>query len=102
MEIISVEEAENGIRIIVFAPDATLLNPPEGDMLDMTIRKEKLKDVVYVEKGAVHSKDGEEFVYLISPEGFLDPVYVQTGEEIEDVVVIKSGLSGGEKVAVIQ
>ncbi len=102
MEIISVEEGENGFRIITFAPDATLLNPPEGDTLDMTIQKEKLKDVVYVDKGAVHSKDGESFVYLITPEGFLDPVFVQTGEEIEDVIVIKSGLSGGEKVAIIQ
>lgn len=102
MRVDAIEEEVGGKRAIVFAPDETLLNPPEGDTLDMTITKETLKNVVYVEKGAVHSKDDQTFVYVITPEGFLDPVYVQTGEVVDDLVVIKNGLSGGEEVAIIQ
>ena len=102
MQIIAVEEEENGGRAIVFAPDETLLNPPEGDSLDMSISKEKLKNVVYVEKDAVHSGDNGKFVFVVSKEGFLDPVFVQTGEEVDDQVVIKSGLTGGEEVAIIK
>ena len=102
MRVESVEEAEGGSRVIVFAPDETLLNPPEGDTLEMTITKETMKNVIYVEKAAVHSKDEQTFVYVITPEGFLDPVFVQTGEVVDDLVVIKNGLSGGEEVAIIQ
>lgn len=102
MRVEQIEEEEDGSRTIVFAPDETLLNPPEGDTLEMTITKETLKNVVYVERAALHSKDDLTFVYVITPEGFLDPVYVQAGEVVDDLVVIKSGLNGGEEVAIIQ
>ncbi|MCR5269010.1 MAG: biotin/lipoyl-binding protein [Lachnospiraceae bacterium] len=101
MKVTGVEE-DGDARTIVFAPDETLLNPPEGDSLDMSISKEMLKNVVYVEKDAVHSRDSDTFVYVVTEDGFLDPVFVQTGEEVDDMVVIKSGLVGGEKVALIK
>ncbi|MBO4901818.1 MAG: efflux RND transporter periplasmic adaptor subunit [Lachnospiraceae bacterium] len=103
MEVIGIEPEENGSgRTIVFAPDETLLNPPEGDSLDMQIGKDVLRDVVYVEKSAIHNNEQSAFVYLLSEQGFLDPVYVRTGEEVEGMVVIKDGLTGGEEVALIK
>lgn len=102
MEVIAVNEEEGGGRTIVFAPDPTLLNPPEGDSLDMTIEKETLRDVMYVERNAVHAKDERHFVYVRSAEGFLDPVYVELGDEVDNMVVIKSGLTGEEEVAIIK
>lgn len=102
MKVSGIETEGEKNRVILFSPDETLLNPPEGDTLDMTIKKETLHNVVYVERSAVHSKDEKEFVYTLTPEGFLYPLYVETGEVVEDLVVIKSGLSGGEEVAIVQ
>ncbi len=102
MRVTAIEDEGEGIRMLTFAPDETLVNPPEGDTLDMSITKETLHDVIYVAKEAIHNKEGEEFVYILSPEGFLNPVYVETGETVDDMVVIKSGLSGGEEAAVIK
>ena len=44
-------------------------------------------------------KDGKEFVYVVTEDGFLEAVYVQTGLEADGQIEIKSGLSGGEEVA---
>lgn len=93
---------DDGTRRIVFVPDATLLNPPEGEALTMTIEKTRLFDVVYVEKGAIATKGEQSFVYLVSENGFLDAREVETGEVVENMVVIKKGLNGNEKVAVIK
>ena len=102
MKVSEVIPEDSGGRTVVFEPDETLLNPPEGDSLNMTIKKAAMHGVVYVDREAVQNKDGKEFVYTLTPDGYLQPVCVQTGEIVENMIVIKSGLSGGEEVALIK
>lgn len=103
MIVSEVAEESSGTRKIVFSPDTTLLDPPDSDSLVMTIHKNQLKDVVYVDSAAINkNKDGETLVYIVSEDGFLDARMVEVGETVDDVVVIKKGLDGNEKVAIIK
>lgn len=103
MTVKEVTEESSGTRKIVFAPDATLLDPPEGDSLVMTIQKTQLNDVVYVNANAINkNKDGQTLVYLVSEEGFLDAREVEVGETVDNMVVINKGLNGNEKVAILK
>lgn len=102
MTVSEVSEESSGTRTIVFVPDSTLLDPPDNDSLVMTIQKQQLKDVVYVDAKAVNTVNDRSMVYLVSPEGFLDVREVELGEQVDDVVVIKSGLDGNEKVAIVK
>lgn len=101
MTVSEVSEESSGTRTIVFVPETTLLDPPD-DSLIMTIQKKQLKDVVYVDSNAIKKKDDMYFVYLINSEGFLDAREVEVGEVVDDVTVIKSGLEGNEKVAIVK
>ena len=102
MVVSEIQEEGNGNRTIIFRPDSELLSPPESSSLEMMIKKASLKDVIFVEREAVNHKDGMDFVYTVTPDGFLDAVVVDMGETVENMVVIKSGLSGDEKVAILK
>jgi multidrug efflux pump subunit AcrA (membrane-fusion protein) len=66
----------------------------------MEIKKGKLPGVVYLPTRAINVKVDSTFVYVVKENGFLEGRYVELGEEIGDLVVIKSGLDGTEEVAV--
>lgn len=100
MRIKDIIETDTGSRKILFETTEDFFVPSGQDEFDVTINKTSLKDVVYIRKKAVKEKDGKEFVYLVSENGFLDAVYVTTGEEVDTMVEIKSGLNGGEEVAI--
>ena len=102
LTVAEVTEESSGTRTIVFVPDATLLDPPDSDSLIMTIQKKQLKDVVYVDSKAIKKNEEMSFVYLVSSDGFLDVREVEPGEVVDDVTVIKSGLEGNEKVAIVK
>lgn len=92
--------------------DGVLTFEPLSDMsaamdlieLTLTVEKPKLTDVVYVDKDAVQLKEGEDgeadfcFVYVMKENGFREAVPVTTGDSVDEYVVIKEGLNGGEKV----
>ncbi len=98
MRVVEVKEEEAGERTIVFEAVDNSINPGI-ELLNMTIIKPLLKDAIYVDKDAVYHKDDKSFVFIVSDEGFLDAVYVDTGETIGEYAIIKSGLNGTEKVA---
>lgn len=102
MTVSDVSEESSGTKTIVFIPDTTLLDPPDDDSLVMTIQKQLLKDVVYVDAKAVNKVGDMNIVYLVSPEGFLDAREVELGDPVDDMIVIKSGLDGNEKVAIVK
>lgn len=100
MQILSIADTESGARKIVFEPTTDFFVPSGEDTFTITIKKNSLKNAVYVVSKAIHEKDNKQFVYVVSDSGFLDAVYVTTGEYVDDYVEIKSGLNGGEEVAV--
>ena len=97
MKVNAVEEGE--LRKIIFEPSSDLLDASGTETFTLTIKKSSLKNVVFVNKKAINEKDGKNFVYIVSENGFLDVAYVEIGEQVDDMIVIKSGLSGGEEVA---
>ena len=90
----------NENRKIIFEPSADFSDASGQDSFELTIKKSSLKNVIYVTTNAIHKKEEKEFVYVVSKDGFLDAVYIQTGEQVDDLVEVKGGLSGGEEVAV--
>lgn len=101
MVVSEIQEEGDG-RNLIFRPDEELLTPPESSSLEMEIKKASLNDVIYVEREAVNHKDGMDFVYIVTDDGFLDAVVVDAGEIIDNMVVIESGLNGDEKVAILK
>ena len=96
---VSDNDTATAMRKIIFEPTGNFIDASGQDNFELTIKKASLKNVVYVAKDAIHEKEGKEFVYLVSKDGFLDATYIQTGEQVDSLVEIKSGLSGGEEVA---
>ena len=96
---VSDNDAAITMRNIIFEPTGNFIDASGQDTFELTIKKASLKNVIYVAKDAIHEKEGKEFVYLVSKDGFLDAAYIQTGEQVDNLVEIKSGLSGGEEVA---
>jgi len=68
----------------------------------LEIKKGKLPGAIYIPKKYVMAKENKDFVYIMKENGFLEARYVELGEEIEDFVVIKSGLDGTEEVAITE
>ena len=97
----SLEISEVTDKNIIFTPKTDMSTLSEAEDLSMTIKKKKLTDVVYIPKEAVSTKGGMEFVFTVDKDGYLDAVEVKTGDMVGENVVIKEGLSGGEKVTVI-
>ena len=58
-----------------------------------------LKNVVYLERDAVHVGDKGKFVYKLDNEGRSHVVWITTGEKTGEQIVVTEGLSGGEIVA---
>ncbi len=99
MKITDITDTDTATRQIVFEPTSDYIDTSDQSAYTITIQKPILKDIVYVRSIAVQEKDGKEFVYVVTEDGFLEAVYVQTGLEADGQIEIKSGLSGGEEVA---
>lgn len=90
---------------LTFEPVSDMIDSSKVETYTVTVGRERIEDAVYMEASALHTVagDGEEpdtyFVYVVDEDGFLAPVWVTPGEYVDDYVIILSGLSGGEKVA---
>ena len=64
-----------------------------------SIPKEKILDVVYVDKNYVLTdSDGRYYVNVLDENGFKVPTFVEVDTIVEGKAIIKSGLEGGEEV----
>ena len=97
MEVVDVIDESDFSRTVVFVPLDDSVEITED--ITMDIKKGKLSNCIYVPKLCVYSKNDKKFVYIVKEDGFLEGRFVETGEEIDDWVVIKSGLDGTEEVA---
>ena len=73
---------------------------PNADSLNMRIEKPVLKDVLYVPKDAVFTVGQSSYVYVLDENGFRHGVEVEVGSTVDDVTIIESGLSEGDKVVI--
>lgn len=99
VKITGVEETESGSTLIYLKPVSDEVVYVSGEKFEITIPKEKILDVVYVEKAYV-LKDADEryYVNVLDENGFKVPTYVEVDAFVEDKAIIKSGLEGGEEV----
>lgn len=83
---------------------ASLLSDDES--LTLTLTKQEQKNVVYVDKNAVHTIKGDNgkedtyCVYVMQENGYQRAVFVTPGDKIGNDMIITSGLNGGEKVVI--
>lgn len=85
--------------ILTFEPISDMSSVSDADTLTITVDAAPLSNVLYVDKDAIHRTDDASFVYVVSEDGYRDAVWVKTGAQVGDYLVIEEGLSGGEKVA---
>jgi len=74
-----------------------LLRP--GLLADVEIQVEKLPDVIHVPAQAVFQKNGQFLVYVHGKNGKFEPRPVQLVKQSESMMVIASGVTAGEVVA---
>jgi hypothetical protein len=74
-----------------------LLRP--GLLADVEIQVEKLLDVIHVPAQAVFQKNGQILVYVHGKDGKFEPRPVQLVKQSESMMVIASGVTAGEIVA---
>lgn len=88
---------ENGTHTIYFKPVNS-----DGKMLEKTILMEAeldvVKDVCYVDKQAIISKESGDYVYMVDEEGRRRAISVKKGDIVGDYCIILDGLTGGERV----
>lgn len=78
-------------------PDPTL---EEGDYGSIIVTLEQEMDVLYVDADAVHTSNGETFVFMLDEEQMRIAQKVTTGMEIRGFIEIVEGLREGDKVIV--
>ena len=99
VSVLSSEPSDDGQKV-VFSPVSDIIDPTSTDHLYLSIRKESLDNVIYVDSKAIYKKNDDYFVYVVDDQGFLTATYVVCGEEVDNNTIIKSGLNGNEKVAI--
>lgn len=88
-------------RVLYFEPLDTQIGYVTGQKFYITIEKETMKDVVYVDTSALYENDEKQkFVFVLSEDGYRDVVFVDVDCVINNVAIIKKGLKGGEEVIV--
>lgn len=101
MELISME-GDSEERKLLLRPVQDMSGVSETDTFKVTIKKDVLRDVLYVPSRCVYEVEDKYFVFVIDENGFRDGVEVTpgavVGEGVDEVTVITSGLAGGERV----
>lgn len=92
--------------------NSTLFFEPSGDeksilaqeRLMLSMEMSEQKDVIYVNKNAVHTIKGEKqdtyCVYTMQPNGYQRAVFVTPGNRLGENIIILQGLKGGERVVI--
>lgn len=73
---------------------------PSSSFLNLVIKKDVIKDVLYVPQDAIISVKDETYVYRMDDRGFRHGVQVRTGSAVNGYTVIEEGLQEGDKVVV--
>lgn len=110
---VSTGDIEFELRLTDIAEDVLTFEPVDhvelvstDETLKLILELPEQKDVVYVNRHAVCTIEGEEeekdmyCVYEMKENGYQKAVFVTPGERIGDNIIITEGLAGGEKVVI--
>ena len=77
-------------------PDGCLL---PGEKTKVKVLLDVLQGVTTVPAAAVREEDGKKYVYVVSPDGTVEPRHVTVGPKVGKLIIVKGGLAPGESVA---
>lgn len=93
-------------KTLIFEPVSGRSLLSNSETLTLAGKKQEYKDVVYVDRHAVHTIQGNEgeedtfCVYIMQENGYQRAVFVTPGERVGENLIIREGLNGGEKVVI--
>jgi hypothetical protein len=67
--------------------------------IQLQTKLKAVKNVCYVDRQAIISKDDNEYVYVVDDKGRRRAVEVKTGDVVDNYCIILDGLKGGETVS---
>lgn len=98
MELVAIDD-DDGQKTLHFKPYKAD-GPLNISSLELVIEKERMENVMYLPKNCVFTVDEKNYVFLLQEDGFRKGVEVQVGDIVDDNIVIKSGISVGDKVVI--
>lgn len=91
----SLEPGKKAAYMELKQPDPTLESGSNGKV---TVVHDSRENVLFINKRAVKSANGEQFVYMLDENGLRYMQYVTTGLEANEYIEIMDGLSEGDSV----
>mgnify|MGYP000208317693 CR=1 FL=1 len=67
----------------------------DAQIFSMEVTRPAIENAVYVQKDAVHEKDGRYFVYTLDENGYRQAVWISVADQVGDYRIITEGLKAG-------
>ena len=83
---------------LVFEPVSDMSAVSDAQIFSMEVTRPAIENAVYVQKDAVHEKDGRYFVYTLDENGYRQAVWISVGDQVGDYRIITEGLKSGDEV----
>lgn len=101
LEVSEIEKDETSQKTkVYFRPEKSDISFVEGEKFTITIEKDPLIDVVYVDAKAVsEAENGRYYVILVKDNLYREAKYIEVEGFVDGKAVIKSGLEYGDEVA---
>ena len=74
---------------VVFEPVSDMSAVSDAQIFSMEVTRPAIENAVYVQKDAVHEKDGRYFVYTLDENGYRQAVWISAGSSQKD---LKAGM----------
>lgn len=99
VQVTEIVDNEGRSKTVYFAPVSADVVYVSGEKFVVNIKKENLKNVVYVdEKTLYKDKNGQLYVYVLSEDGYREVRFVDVSTTFNGMAIISKGLEGGEEV----
>lgn len=89
---------DNSLLAGVFEPVSDMSAVSDAQIFSMEVTRPAIENAVYVQKDAVHEKDGRYFVYTLDENGYRQAVWISAGDQVGDYRIITEGLKSGDEV----
>lgn len=83
---------------VVFEPVSDMSAVSDAQIFSMEVTRPAIENAVYVQKDAVHEKDGRYFVYTLDKNGYRQAVWISVADQVGDYRIITEGLKSGDEV----
>lgn len=99
VEVVEVLPESEERNRVVFRPALSSGVSLGGASMSLEIAKSEYKGAIYVPREAVKTSEQGNYVYVVKDNGFPEITPVVAGETVDDVIIIREGLEGTERVA---